>query len=147
MTFKPVSALISEVIRLTIFLLKTEEDVLVGGQAVFEGVMMRLPKAYSVAVRKPDGSVAVKKDHLGSLAEKHKVWGLPVIRGAATLGQAFILGMRALKFSTDQAMAGMRAENAERKGETLAKGSEVGSWAMAMNVLLALIFFIFIFKY
>ncbi|HVN78678.1 MAG TPA: DUF1385 domain-containing protein [Terriglobia bacterium] len=147
MAFKPVSALISAVIRFTIFLLKTDEDVLVGGQAVFEGVMMRLPKAYSVAVRKPDGSVAVKKDHLGSLAERHKIWGLPVIRGAATLGQAFILGMRALKFSTDQALAGLRAENAEQKGEAPVKNSEVGSWAMALNIFLALVFFIFIFKY
>jgi uncharacterized protein YqhQ len=98
-------------------------------------------------VRKPDGSVAVKKDRLGPLAEKHKVWGLPVIRGTVTLGQAFILGMRALKFSTDQVMAGMRAENAGPKGETLEKDSEVGSWAMALNVMVALAFFIFLFKY
>ncbi|HKZ42957.1 MAG TPA: hypothetical protein VJ044_18505, partial [Candidatus Hodarchaeales archaeon] len=52
------------VANLTIFLLNAGEDVLVGGQAVFEGVMMRSPRSYSVAVRRPDGSVVVKKDLL-----------------------------------------------------------------------------------
>ena len=50
--------------NLTVFLLKAGEEVLVGGQAVFEGVMMRSPKSYSIAVRKPDGTIVVKKDYL-----------------------------------------------------------------------------------
>ena len=147
MPFKPISTLMSVVVQITIFLLRVGEDVLVGGQAVFEGVMMRMPKSYSVAVRKADGSIAVKKDRLGTLAERHKVWGLPVIRGTVILGQAFILGMRALKFSTDQAMAGMKAEYTKLKGETVEKGREVGFWAMALNVAVALAFFILLFKY
>ena len=46
--------------NLTVFLLKAGEEVLVGGQAVFEGVMMRSPKSYSIAVRKPDGTIVVR---------------------------------------------------------------------------------------
>jgi len=147
MILTPKFKLMSAVVQFTVFLLKTGEDLLVGGQAVFEGVMMRLPNSYSVAVRKPDGSIAVKKDRLGTLADKHKIWGLPVIRGAATLGQAFVLGMRALKFSTDQALAGKRAENTEFKGKSLEEGCKMGPWAMVLNVIVALGFFILLFKY
>ena len=147
MSYKPNPKLLSEAAQFTIFLLRVGEDILVGGQAVFEGVMMRLPKSYSVAVRKADGSIAVKKDRLGTIAEKHRVWGLPVIRGTVILGQAFVLGMRALKFSTDQAMAGMRPENVELKGKIPEQGHEVGSWAMTLNVAVALVFFILLFKY
>src|SRR5262249_5626886 len=48
-------------------LTSNEDDILVGGQAVIEGVMMRSPKGYSVAVRRQDGTVRVMKDALLTL--------------------------------------------------------------------------------
>src|SRR4249920_139634 len=91
----------------TLFILNAGEDVLVGGQAVFEGVMMRSPRSYSIAVRKGDGSIAVKKDHLQRPADRKSMWGVPVIRGVSILGQAFTLGIRALKFSSDQILSSL----------------------------------------
>ncbi len=61
----------------TIFLLNAGEDVLVGGQAVFEGVMMRSPRSYSIAVRKPDGSIVVKRDLLQPTPRPKIDLGLP----------------------------------------------------------------------
>ncbi len=63
--------------NLTVFLLKAGEEVLVGGQAVFEGVMMRSPKSYSIAVRKPDGTIVVKKDYLPRPSDRRALWGYP----------------------------------------------------------------------
>ena len=55
----------------TSWALEANDDVLVGGQAVMEGVMMRSPKGYAVAVRRPDGSIKVTKQTLQTAAERH----------------------------------------------------------------------------
>ncbi len=131
----------------TLFLLNAGEDVLVGGQAVFEGVMMRSPRSYSIAVRKGDGSIAVKKDHLLRPADRKSMWGLPVIRGVSILGQAFTLGIRALKFSSDQILSGLDAH--PKSGEPAGSektGREISHWLMTVNILIALGFFILLFK-
>ena len=52
-------------------LLQAPEEVLMGGQAVIEGVMMRSPHSYAVAVRQPSGGIAVAKDYLEKPSEKH----------------------------------------------------------------------------
>src|SRR5262245_20158197 len=90
----------------TICLLRAGEEVLVGGQAVVEGVVMRSRRSYSGAVRRQDGSIAIKKDYLSQPSSKARLRWLPVIRGILTLGQAFTLGVRALKFSTDEMLRG-----------------------------------------
>ena len=131
----------------TIFLLNAGEDVLVGGQAVFEGVMMRSPRSYSIAVRKGDGSIAVKKDLLQRPPDRKSIWGYPVIRGVSILGQAFTLGIRALKFSSDQILSGL--EPHQKSGEPAGSkkaGREISNWLMTVNILIALGFFILLFK-
>jgi len=75
------------------------EDVLVGGQAVIEGVMMRTPHAYAVAVRRPGGELAVKKEPVRRLAAVWKPFSWPVARGFAVLVQSLMLGIRCLNFS------------------------------------------------
>jgi uncharacterized protein YqhQ len=131
----------------TIFLLNAGEDVLVGGQAVFEGVMMRSPRSYSIAVRKTDGSIVVKKDHLQPPADRKSMWGYPVIRGVAILGQAFTLGIRALKFSSDQILSSLEHRQKEGGiGGSKKSGREIPNWLMAVNILIALGFFILLFK-
>ena len=131
--------------NLTVFLLKAGEEVLVGGQAVFEGVMMRSPKSYSIAVRKPDGTIVVKKDYLPRPADRRALWGYPLLRGIATLGQAFTLGVRALRFSTDQVLSGLAAKDSS-KGSTAAP-REISTGMMAMNIVVALSVFVLLFKF
>jgi uncharacterized protein YqhQ len=131
--------------NLTVFLLKAGEEVLVGGQAVFEGVMMRSPKSYSIAVRKPDGTIVVKKDYLPRPSDRRALWGYPLLRGIATLGQAFTLGVRALRFSTDQVLSGLAAKDSS-KGSAAAS-REVSSGMMAMNIIVALSVFVLLFKF
>src|ERR1700693_5478515 len=83
--------------------LQGPEEILVGGQAVIEGVMMRSPHSYAVAVRRPGGSLAVTQDFLDRPSEKHPWLKYPVLRGLGVLGQAMVLGIRALRYSAEAA--------------------------------------------
>ncbi len=71
----------------------------IGGQAVLEGVMMKNKKNYAVAVRKPDGEIAVETGECNSLTEKHKVLGLPIIRGVVNFVESLVLGVKMLTSS------------------------------------------------
>jgi uncharacterized protein YqhQ len=76
-----------------------ERDLIVGGQAVMEGVMMRTPSAYAIACRKSDGEIVTTAESLPKWSDKYKWLGLPVLRGGATLIQSMALGIKALNFS------------------------------------------------
>lgn len=76
-----------------------ERDLIVGGQAVMEGVMMRTPSAYAIACRRSDGSIVHTAQSLPKWSDKHKWLNLPVLRGGATLIQSMALGIKALNFS------------------------------------------------
>jgi uncharacterized protein YqhQ len=76
-----------------------ERDLIVGGQAVMEGVMMRTPSAYAIACRKSDGSIITTADRLPRWSDKYKWLSWPVLRGGATLIQSMALGIKALNFS------------------------------------------------
>jgi uncharacterized protein YqhQ len=82
----------------------------VGGQAVIEGVMMRSPQSMAVAVRRPDGEIVVKKKRLTFLSEKSAFFKVPLIRGVIVLISALILGIEALNFSANQALAEQEKE-------------------------------------
>src|SRR3979490_455656 len=84
--------------------LERGEETLVGGQAVMEGVMMRAPHSYCVAVRKPNGEIVTEEMPLARMSEQNKIWKYPVLRGLGTLYQALKLGGRALKFSAEAAL-------------------------------------------
>src|SRR5204863_2416535 len=102
-------------------ILESGEETLVGGQAVMEGVMMRAPHSYCVAVRKPSGEVVTEEAPLHKVSEKYPIFKYPVLRGLGTLGQAMSLGMRALRFSANAALD----DGTEKK--------EMSSWAMGLN--------------
>src|SRR5690349_7265542 len=85
-------------------ILESGEETLVGGQAVMEGVMMRAPHSYCVAVRKANGEIMTDEAEIPRMSEKYPILKYPILRGVGTLGQAMSLGMRALKFSADAAM-------------------------------------------
>lgn len=76
-----------------------ERDLIVGGQAVMEGVMMRTPSAYAIACRKSDGEIVTTAESLPKWSDKYKWLSWPVLRGGATLVQSMALGIKALNFS------------------------------------------------
>ena len=132
------------ILTATHWALSTSDDILVGGQAVMEGVMMRSPQGYSVAVRRQDGSIRVIKETLKTPAEKHKIFKLPIFRGMGVLGQALVLGIKALRFSAEEAVQDIEAAEKAAKGETPkteekpAKPEKLSSWLIAGNLVLAL---------
>ena len=73
----------------------------VGGQALIEGVMMQGPRGIATAVRKTDGDIVVKNHEFKHLRDKHKFWGLPVIRGMVNFVESMILGYRMLMYSAE----------------------------------------------
>lgn len=75
----------------------------VGGQAVIEGVMMRGPKGWSVAVRRPDGIIEARSDELPRLSARSRAAKVPMIRGVMVMAESLSLGFRALSWSATKA--------------------------------------------
>jgi uncharacterized protein YqhQ len=115
-------------------LTSSDDEILVGGQAVIEGVMMRSPKGYSVAVRRQDGTVRVMKDALLGLGEKYKIFKAPIVRGIGVLGQALVLGIRALRFSAEEALT----EETNKTEAPKSDQSQASSWLIAGSLIPAL---------
>jgi len=122
--------------------LQGPEEILVGGQAVIEGVMMRSPHSFAVAVRRPAGEIALMQDFLERPTEKHPWLKYPILRGLGTLGQALVLGIRALRYSAEQAI-----EEPEKAKEKPKKKQELSNWLLALNLAFSLGFFIFFYKF
>jgi uncharacterized protein YqhQ len=122
--------------------LESGEETLVGGQAVLEGVMMRSPHAWAIAVRRPSGEVATHSEPLERPSDKHKWMGWPIIRGVMTLGYAMTLGFRALRFSADVALE--QIAPVQEKGK---KKLEISGWVAAINIIISLGFFILMYKF
>lgn len=80
-----------------------ERDLIVGGQAVIEGVMMRTPNAYAIAVRKADGTIVNIAARMPKWSDKYPLLKLPVLRGSAVLVQSMGLGIKALNYSANEA--------------------------------------------
>lgn len=88
----------------TILLFVMKPTILVGGQAVIEGVMMRVPGAYATAVRDPKGKIHIDRKIFRSLSEKSPVWRKPILRGMAGLYESMKMGMETLQWSADIAI-------------------------------------------
>ena len=126
--------------------MESGDDPLIGGQAVLEGVMMRAPHNYCVAVRKPDGEIVTQGGQAKRLSEESKFWALPIVRGVGTMAQAMSLGMKALNFSAEHAIE--EEEDKKSDGESGEKKSnEIPGWMMALNMVFSIGFFIFLYKF
>lgn len=90
-----------------------ERDLIVGGQAVIEGVMMRTPNAYAIAVRKADGTIVNTSARLPKWSDKYPLLKLPVLRGSAVLVQSMGLGIKALNYSANEAFADAQESEVE----------------------------------
>ena len=93
----------------------------IGGQAVLEGVMMRSPSAWSVAVRKPDGEIAEVNQPIRAFSLRHKWARIPVVRGVVALGESLTIGFRALAISANYA-AQEEGEDGEDVQTELSRG-------------------------
>jgi uncharacterized protein YqhQ len=107
----------------------------VGGQAVIEGVMMRSPTRIATAVRNPHKEIVVKAEDYTSLAKRHRLFDIPVIRGALALVETLVIAVRALSFSADQAALDDES------------GKGMGVFQTSVTILLALVLGIAIFFY
>jgi len=154
--------------------LESGEETLVGGQAVLEGVMMRSPHAWAIACRKPSGEVVTMSEPLERPSEKHKWMAWPILRGVMTLGYAMNLGYRALRFSANVAIEDVMQKDepsttahvetaasavppkrseadpiptVSAKSHSREKAATISGWLAAVNVVISLGFFIFMYKY
>lgn len=111
----------------------------IGGQAVIEGVMMRSPKSFVVAVRKANGSIVVRERPWLSFAERFPILKWPILRGANMLIESMYNGMNALQFSAEQA-----ATESEKDEQTQKEG--VSKTSLAFTLILSLVLGVAIFK-
>ena len=107
----------------------------IGGQAVLEGVMMRGPSNWSVAVRKPDGEIAHVSRPIVSPMTRHWALRLPVVRGVVALGESLAIGFRALAISANYAA---QEEGDEEVATELSRGQLIFAFAIAIGFALLL---------
>ncbi len=84
-----------------ILIVLSKSSILVGGQAVIEGVMMRVPGYISTAVRDPNGKIVTNRQEFTTLVKKYKYLNFPIIRGAISLFEAMKIGFGTLQWSAD----------------------------------------------
>ncbi len=85
----------------------------VGGEAVLEGIMMKGPEDYAIAVRRSDGSVSLTRDKFVSIRKKCKFLRIPIIRGIAGFIESMIFSYRSLTISAEQ--YGLETDEPESK--------------------------------
>ncbi len=125
----------------------------IGGQAVIEGVMMRGPKKYAVAIKKYNGNVVLDKGDVSSVKDKIKILNLPILRGIVAFFESMALGMKTLIYSADY--FDMEEKNTEDRFvvskeeeisvENRAKIDRQQGWVVFVSLLLAIIFCIAVF--
>jgi uncharacterized protein YqhQ len=109
----------------------------IGGQAVLEGVMMRGPSNWAVAVRKPDGDIAQVTQPIESPMKRHKLARLPIVRGVVALGESLAIGFRALAISANYA-AQEEGQGDEEVPTELSRAQLFFAFAIAIGFAIAL---------
>src|SRR5919106_3587209 len=105
----------------------------IGGQAVLEGVMMRSPAHWALAVRKPNGQIAEHIQTIKSPMARHRVFRLPIIRGVIALGESLAIGFRALAISANYAAQDATAEEEDEVQTELSRVSLFFAFAIAIG--------------
>lgn len=126
---------------------KPKFDFAVGGQALIEGVMMRSQNYVAWAVRKADGSIKIKDFYYNSLAQKHKFFNLPFLRGVVGMFEMMALGIRALNFSADEFIQDEEPSKDKDKKQEKPMPSWLTNLMLALNIVVSLAFTIVLFKY
>jgi uncharacterized protein YqhQ len=110
----------------------------IGGQAVLEGVMMRSPAHWALAVRKPNGQIAQHTTPISSPMARHRVFRLPIVRGVVALGESLAIGFRALAISANYAAQDADADEKEEVETELSRGAIFFAFAIAIGFALML---------
>ncbi len=137
-----------------------ETQILLGGQAVIEGVLMRAPRSYCVAVRTSSRGIVEQRGTLRAPAQRWRGFRLPGLRGLGVLGQTLVLGqtwalgIRALHLSANAALEGEAKEAKEagetkeaKAGKTEGKPQEFPAWLLWLQVAFSVGFFILLYKF
>lgn len=108
----------------------------IGGQAVIEGVMMRSPNAFVIAVRKANGTIRLRRDQWYGLSEKLSFFKKPFFRGVLMMVEAMVNGVVSLNYSANEAMEDELIEKAKKKGKDLkdVKQSEDIDWQTYLTI-------------
>jgi uncharacterized protein YqhQ len=112
--------------------LRAVRDAPVGGQAVLEGVMMRGVSTWAVAVRKPDGEIAVTSEPFVSVLKRHRLYRLPLVRGVVALVESLKIGLQALGISTNAQL--------EEEDEQISGGAWAGTVAFSLALAIGIFF-------
>ena len=137
--------------RASLFVLNQYTNI--GGQAVIEGVMMRSPNAFVVAVRKPDGKIRIRQDQWFGLSKKLSFLKRPPLRGVLILIETMANGIVALNYSANIAMDEEMKEKALKKGKTVKeyedskKQTEKVSFSIFLTLFSSLVFGIALFVF
>jgi uncharacterized protein YqhQ len=110
---------------------------LVGGQAVIEGVMMKAPHAIATAVSRANGEIVIKADSYKSISEKYPILKTPFIRGSVNLIEMMIIGIKTLNYSADIAMQD-EALKENKETEQIDKKSGTTTLSLAITLVVAL---------
>jgi uncharacterized protein YqhQ len=112
--------------------LRAVRDAPVGGQAVLEGVMMRGVSTWAVAVRKPDGEIAITSEPFVSVLKRHRFYRLPLVRGVVALVESLKIGLQALGISTNAQL--------EEEDEKISGGAWAGTVAFSLALAIGIFF-------
>jgi uncharacterized protein YqhQ len=113
------------------------DNAAIGGQAVLEGVMMRSPSNWALAVRKPNGEIAEVNRPIQSVMTRHWFFRLPIVRGIIALGESLAIGFRALAISANYA-AQEEGEDGDTVETELSRGALIFAFAIAIGFALML---------
>lgn len=117
------------------------QDLAVGGQAVFEGVMMRTPNAVSISVRDPKKQIQNMSFPYKTLTQRYKFLNLPILRGMINLVEMTKLGTKAINYSVDIGLDEESQENASKFEKILHSTLQI------FSVIFSFVFAMFLFKY
>lgn len=119
----------------------------VGGQAIFEGVMMKNKDLYAIAVRKPDQEIILEKRTYKSFTKRVKFFGLPIIRGMVAFVESLIMGMKIISFSAEFFEVDGESEPSkfEKKIEAKYGKKKLDGFIIALSMVLATILTIVLF--
>ena len=126
-----------------------QKEIMVGGQAVIEGVMMRGPEYLATAIRRKSKKIELKKQKFTSVTKSNKFLGLPIVRGFTSLIEMMIIGFKTLTFSAKRAELDWEEEEKEKgkkqkkeKSESRKKTEEFFSYVFAFGLAFLLFAFL-----
>ena len=121
----------------------------IGGQAVLEGIMMKNGSKYAVAVRKPDGDIAIEIDKYESFVKNEKITKIPFVRGTFNFIDSLILGMKTLMFSAsfyeeedEVVLTEDEAAKKKKKEDLIMTITMIVSVILAMTLFMVLPYFV-----